>query len=58
MVSVVLRRGVVDVINLRGGIRPGTEEKDEEDVVRVPCVMALDMAREMEGFFLVRDNLR
>ena len=48
----------MDVINLRGGMRPGTEEKDEEDVVRVPCVMALDMAREMEGFFFVRDNLR
>ena len=25
--------------NLRGGIGPGTEENDEEDVLRVPCVM-------------------
>ena len=48
----------MDVINLRSGMRPGTEEKDEEDVVRVPCVMALDMAREMEGFFLMKHNLR
>ena len=30
----------MDVINLRGGTEPGTEEKDEEDVLRVPCVMA------------------
>ena len=30
----------MDVINLRGGNGPGTEDKDEEDVLRVPCVMA------------------
>ena len=41
----------MDVINLRGGIGPGTEEKDEEDVLRAPCIMVLDMAREMERLF-------
>ena len=41
----------MDVINLRGCIEPRTEENDEEDVLRVPCIMACDMAREMERLF-------
>ena len=41
VVSVNLRRVFVDVINLRGGTGPGNRRKrDEEDVLRVPCVMA------------------
>ena len=30
----------MDVINRRGGIGPGTEENDEEDVLPVPCATA------------------
>ena len=30
----------MDVITLRGGIEPGTLEKNEEDVLCVPSVMA------------------
>ena len=33
-------QGVLDVTNLRGGIGLETEENDEEDVLRVQCVMA------------------
>ena len=33
-------QGVVGVIKFPGGTGPGTEENDEEDVLRVPCVMA------------------
>ena len=42
----------MDVINLRGGVGPGREEHDEEDVLCVPSVMARNMAREMERLFL------
>ena len=51
-------KGVMDVINLRGGTGPRTEEKVEEDVLRAPCIMVLDMAREMERLFWTKHNLK
>ena len=46
-------QGFLVVSNL---CRPGTEEKGEEDVLRVPCI-AWDIAQEMEWRFCEKHNL-